>query len=122
MDTDMQRDDWQIGTDDRRAAPRRSTEADAYLELPDGQIHGVVVNISFGGAKFVTRTTSPVLGTGATIVLVVTPRPDTGSDELTWRGSVVRAERSGDDGPDRIAYAIEFDESEPRPFPGFDLG
>jgi hypothetical protein len=121
MEPDLQNDDWRIGTDDRRAAPRRATEADAHLDLPDGQIHGVVVNISFGGAKFVTRTTSPVLATGAGVTLVVTPRPDTGSDELTWRGRVLRSERSGDDGPDRIAYAIGFDESEPRPFPGLDL-
>ena len=87
----------------------------------DGQIHGVVVNISFGGAKFITRTVSPVLPVGAGVTLIVTPRPDTGSDELTWRGRVLRSERSGDDGPDRIAYAIGFDESEPRPFPGLDL-
>ena len=111
MSSEMQHDPWQVETEDRRADPRTATEFDAHLALPDGLIHGVVVNISFGGAKFVTRTVSPVLGAGSRVTLVVAPRPEAETGELSWNGAVVRAERSGDDGPERIAYAISFEEA-----------
>ena len=116
----MQRDARQSDHHDRRADPRRATRVDALLEHPGGVLSGRVVDMSFGGAKFVTESVAPVLEIGCQTILIVTPRGDALTEELTWNGTVVRCERSGDDGPARIAYAIAFDDSEPRPIPGKD--
>ena len=106
--------------DDRRESPRKATKIDAHLEHPGGVIHGLVVDIAFGGAKFVTETTTPALEIGCQTVLTVPASPLTGSAELIWHGGVVRSERSGDDGPDRIAYAIAFEDSTSSPTPSLD--
>ena len=106
--------------DDRRESPRRATRIDAHLEHPGGVIHGLVVDISFGGAKFVTETITPALEIGCQTVLTVAPSPLMGSAELNWRGTILRSERSGDDGPDRIAYAIAFEDSTSSPIPSLD--
>lgn len=116
----MKIDGWQNDHDERRAAPRTSAAVDARLEHSGGAFSGRVVDISFGGAKFVTETTAPVLEIGTAVVLIVTHHADASAEPLTWEGTVVRSERSGDDGPDRIAYAIEFVEFAPRSIPGLD--
>ncbi len=107
-------------SDDRRESPRRATKIDAHVEHPGGVIHGLVVDISFGGAKFVTETITPALEIGCQVVLTVAASKLMGSAELNWRGAVVRSERSGDDGPDRIAYAIAFEDSTSSPIPRLD--
>ena len=120
----MQLDTWNDDHADRRASPRRATRIDALLEHPDGvlagRLSGRVVDMSFGGAKFVTETIAPALEVGCEVVLIVLPQGDTVTEELRWIGSVARCEHSGDDGPPRIAYGVAFDDSEPRPFPGLD--
>ena len=108
MQSDESREIWTTEIQERRSARRIPTAIDARLELPDGAIHGVVENISFGGAMFVTRTVRPVLALRSRIVLRVRPLSDGPRDDLAWAGTVVRADRSGDDGPDRVAYAIAF--------------
>lgn len=108
-------DDWQDDADDRRRSPRRPIAADACLEHSDGELHGTVVNISFGGALFVTRTLSPVVPVGGRIRLTVEGDKELGFSQVAWRGAVVRSQRSADDGPDRVAYAIAFDEGESLP-------
>jgi len=113
----MQLDPWQKDDDDRRASPRTATRIDASLEHADGALSGLVVDIAFGGANFVTETVAPILDVGRDVVLTVASNADAIADELSWSGTVVRCERSGDDGPDRIAYAIEFDESAARAVP-----
>ena len=113
----MQLDPWQKDHDDRRASPRTAARIDATLEHPAGAFSGFVVDIAFGGANFVTQTVAPVLAIGCDVVLTVASNPDAVADQLSWSGTVVRCERSGDDGPDRIAYAIEFDESAARAVP-----
>ncbi len=124
MADDMPPDARQDARDERRADRRRTIEVDARLEHPDGLLDGFVVNISFGGAKFVTRTVTPALSIGTRVALTVTPRAGAGESEsegaaeLTWRGAIVRSDHSGDDGPDRIAYAVAFDDSAPRPLEG----
>ena len=97
--------------DDRRAAPRRTTRIDAILEHPGGLVHGIVVDISFGGAKFITQSTAPALAIGCEVVLATAAYPDTDSAELSWPGTIRRSEHSGDDGPERVAYAVAFDDS-----------
>lgn len=118
MDADRMHEAWPVEIDDRRAEPRRATEFDAYLELPDGLIHGVVTNISFSGALFVTRNVTHVIPVGCRVKVVVAPRPEAGTGELTWHGVLVRNERSGDDGPPRIAYAVSFGDEQSGPLPG----
>lgn len=116
----MRLDAWQDDHDDRRAARRHATQSDALLEHADGTLHGLVVDISFAGAKFVTRTVSPVLEVGSRVILAVTSHGGAAMDDLTWKGRVARSERSGDDGPDRLAYGIAFDDFAARPIPGLD--
>jgi len=108
MASDTSRDPGRSEREERRAAPRRTIDVDARVTYRGGELHGSVVNMSFGGAKFVTRTLSPLLALGAEVTLWVADADD-GARELSWRGAVVRSERSGDDGPERIAYAIAFD-------------
>ena len=104
--------------DDRRADPRTETVFDAQLEFEGEVLEGRIVDISFGGAKFVTTSVDPPIAAGSHVVLTVEPGPVAGASELTWAGTIVRAERSGDDGPDRFAYAISFDDKAPRRIPG----
>ncbi len=94
---------------DRRAEPRRASRIDAQLEHPGGTLHGLVVDISFGGAKFVTQTVTPGVAIGRKVTLTLVPGVAEHPEQLCWTGAVVRSERSGDDGPSRIAYAIAFD-------------
>jgi hypothetical protein len=120
MDSDTHAPDWQSTDGDRRADKRTATRVDARLQHPGGVLDGVVVDISFGGAKFVTNSMEPALQVGTCIVLTLEAHVVKQSEDLRWNGAVVRSERSGDDGPERIAYAIAFDDSAPRPLPGLD--
>jgi len=113
MKPDTSPQTWQTDQADRRADKRTATKIDARLEHAGGVLDGQVVDISFGGAKFVTLTTEPKLATETRVMLRLAAGPQTGPEELRWDGAVVRDERSGDDGPERIAYAIAFDESAP---------
>ena len=111
MDADIDREGGPQEQDERRADARTATEFDARLEHPVGMLHGVVVNVSFGGALFVTKTLEPEVEPGARVILEVTRHSEEGHEEISWRGRVVRREHSGDDGPDRIAYAVAFDDA-----------
>ncbi len=72
----------------RRAAGRGTTRS---ADRPCGVLRGPVV--------------------GCRVALTLAAGPDTGPSELRWLDCVVRTERSGDDGPDRVAYAIALDDS-----------
>ena len=100
---------WDDDREERRSDPRRAIRIDAHLEHPGGELHGLVVNISFGGAKFLTRIVTPELAIGTAVTLTIEADARQDLAESTWDGHIRRIERSGDDGPPRIAYAIEFE-------------
>ena len=78
-------------TQERRGEKRAVAEIRARLDHPDGHIYGLVVDISFGGAKFVTETITPELSTGIHAVLTLTPIQDTRSGAISWNGTIVRS-------------------------------
>jgi len=120
MDTDTPPQDWKPSDEDRRSESRAPAAIEARLDHPAGRLYGTVVDISFGGAKFVTPKVSPVVAPGSRIVLTLTPIRDARPGALSWNGAIVRRELSADDGPERVAYALAFEESAPRSNPVMD--
>jgi len=112
-DTDTQRRSQQTYCADRRATSRADASINARLDYSDGWIYGVVEDICFGGARFVTKKMAPQVPIDETVELSLTTHVF--SAEMIWTGRIVRREAFIIDGrSEALMYAVRFDDPTPR--------
>ena len=112
MDTDTEPRLKELYGRERRAVSRAEAYVDARLDHPDGRLHGFVQDISFDGARFVTKNMAPRIPIGEQVVLGLTTHA--APAELSWTGTIVRCEAFIDGDSESLNYALSFDEPAPR--------
>ena len=95
---------------ERRRDPRHELRLVARLAHITGNVFGQLVNISGGGARFVTTTMEPRVEAGSDVVLILTSPPNAISREVHCTAHITRADEGTDETGPTMSYGIAFDE------------